>query len=183
MKRFFEFVLKPHKQILLVYGLVSFSVLTAYVWATSFAWELISGPIFFSGIALAALFAGFLVAAFLDKKFHWQLKKYFILSARQLVVISVVAFPIRYWQVESSLTKGQEIISTLENYKTQFGGYPDSIEQLNKQLGSSLSERTNIGTRYKYKSESADDYRLNFLSYYGYTAYYSREKKMWTFTD
>lgn len=176
-------VLKPDSIILLLYGVLSLFCLTAYIWKFSFVWELIFSVTHFIIGLLVILIIGFVIAKLLDKKFGWQLKKYFLVSIIQLFIIWAISNPIRTWQINSSLEKAQLIIKPLESYKQQFGLYPTTLTELEKTLNKNVPTRTNIGTLYEYEIVKEQDYRLWFQSYYGYAAYYNKEKGDWIITD
>ncbi|WP_303278277.1 hypothetical protein [Flavivirga aquimarina] len=96
----------------------------------------------------------------MDKKFNWRLKKYFLVSIIQLLIIWVISNPIRTWQIDSSLEKARLIIEPLENYNQQFGTFPATLTELRKKLSKDIPIRTNIGTRYWYEVDNKQDYRL-----------------------
>lgn len=166
-----------------VYGVISLICLTAYIWRFSFVWEYFFSVTHYVVGLLIAMIIGLVIARLVDKKFNWRLKKYFLVSIIQLLIIWGISNPIRTWQIDSSIDKARLIVEPLENYKQQFGVYPTTLTELRKKLKKDVPIRTNIGTRYWYKADNKQDYRLWFHSYYGYTAYYNNEKEDWIITD
>ena len=183
MRLFIERILKPNSLFLLLYGVASFVCLTAYIWRFSFVWKFVFSVTHFVVGLLILMVIGLLIARVIDNKFNWRLKKYFLVSLIQLLIIWAISNPIRTWQIESSLEKARLIIEPLQNFKQQFGKYPQSLAELKKIFEHDIPTRTNIGTRYCYEVDNKQDYRLWFVSYYGYTAYYNHEKDDWIITD
>tara|TARA_B110001450_G_scaffold159045_1_gene148367 strand:+ start:664 stop:1215 length:552 start_codon:yes stop_codon:yes gene_type:complete len=183
MRLLIERILKPNFVILLLYGLISLVCLTAYIWRFSFVWEFVFSVTHYIIGLLIVIVIGLVFARVIDKKFNLRLKKYFLVSIIQLLIIWTISNPIRTWQIESSLEKARLIIEPLKTYKEQFGIYPQSLVKLGKTLEQDIPTRTNIGTRYWYEVDNEQDYRLWFVSYYGYTAYYNNEKDDWIITD
>ena len=183
MRLLIERILKPNSLMLSVYGVISLICLTAYIWRFSFVWEYFFSVTHYVVGLLIAMIVGLAIARLVDKKFNWRLKKYFLVSIIQLLIIWGISNPIRTWQIDSSLEKAGQIIEPLENYKEQFGIYPATLTELGNTLGTDIPIRTNIGTRYWYELDNNQDFRLWFHSYYGYTAYYNNEKEDWIITD
>ena len=177
MTQLIDRVLKPNKSIFVIYCFLSFIGLIVYVWIFSFSWFFDVNH--FLVAMLVFLLVGLLIALFLDRKFNYGLKNYFWVSIVQLLLIWLVSSPIRNWQVESSLKKAELITKPLEFYKRQNGRYPNTLMELEKQLNIDIPLRTNIGTRFRYEVNSDNDYRLEFLSYYGYTTQYSIDDNEW----
>ena len=162
--------MNPNLTAMILYGVVSFIFLTAYVWRFSFVWEfLFSVTHYIIGLlAILALVLNFTYK--IDKKHGAKLKRYVWISITQLIIIWMVSNPIRTWQIESSINKAGLIMESLETYKLQYDCYPASLAELANNLD--LPRRTNIGTKYLYTQYGDEHYSLAFTSYYGYMASY-----------
>lgn len=176
-------ILKPGKAILILYGVFSFVFLLVYVWRVSFVWDYFFGPNAYIYVLMAAIIAGLLFALYFDQKKGWRLKRYFILSLLQLVLVWILAHPVRTWQINRSMERAKSITESLEAYKQKFGQYPVTLQELGEKLDKELPKRTCLGTRYFYQQHGQNDYRLKFMSYYGNTAYYNNEENTWLVTD
>jgi hypothetical protein len=176
-------ILQPNKLLLFVFGLGSLVILLFFTWIISFLWEFTFSSNFLMICLMIILLLGLLLAYALDKKFSWQTKSYFIISIIELSIIGLIANPLRTWQIDSSIEKAQLIINPLEEYKLKYGFYPNSLSEVENAFQQMMPTRTNIGTRYNYKTVDGESFRLWFQSYYGYKAYYSMENNQWIFTD
>ncbi len=183
MKKIISNILNPNLTVMILYGLVSFVFLTAYVWRFSFVWEFLFSVTHYIIGLLAILAFGLNFTYKMDKKHGAKLKRYVWISIMQLIIIWVVSNPIRTWQIESSKNKAGQIIESLETYKMQNDSYPASLAELDNKLNLDLPKRTNIGTKYLYTPYSDENYSLAFTSYYGYMASYYNEQGEWGFTD
>jgi len=183
MEKHINIMLKPNSKILTIYGLLSLVFLTVFVWRLSFIWEFVFSVTHYVVGLLIALILGLVIARLLDKKLDWQLKRYFVVSIIQLLIIWTVSNPIRTWQIDSSLKEAQFIIEPLEAYKKQNGTYPTTLTEARQKLDKDIPIRTNIGTRYQYEIVNEQDYKLWFRSYYGSTANYNKELDKWVITD
>ena len=183
MKRIINSILKPNKALLVLYGVLSFLCLIIYVWKCSFVWEYFFSVTFYIVGLLVTMIIGLGIARLLDEKFNWSSKRYFVVSILQLLVILTISNPVRTWQINNSMEKAQFIIEPLENYKKEFGTYPSTLTELEKNLNQKIPIRTNIGTKYSYEIGVEQDYTLWFVSYYGYMAYYNKEQNKWVFMD
>ncbi|QHT67538.1 hypothetical protein GXP67_13330 [Rhodocytophaga rosea] len=184
MKHFINILLRPSKEVLTVYGLFSLIFLIGYVWLFSFVWEYYSSVTYYVLGLLVVLLIGVLATEEIDKRYQGQLKLYFRISFLQLLLIWIIANPIRSWQIESSLQKAKRITNSLSLYKKRFGVYPFTLAELEERLKEDLPTRSNLGTQYWYKlTENNQEYELKFLSYYGNTAYYNPYQDKWLITD
>lgn len=183
MKRLFDHILKPNSEILMLYGLFSLTFLTFYVWWFSFGWEFVFSVTHYVFGLFIVLILGFVIANKLDKNKGFKIKRYLLISAVQLILIWLIANPIRTWQIESSLEKANLIIEPLNSYKLKYNSLPITLEELGQKLNLEIPTRTNIGTRYLYQIDKEQEYSLSFQSYYGHTAYYNTEHEDWIITD
>ena len=183
MRELFNYITRPNRITLTIYGVFSLMCLTVYVWHFSFIWEFVFSVTHYIVGLLIVMFLGLILTVKIDNKFKMYLKRYFIISIVQLLIIWIVSNPIRNWQINSSIDNARLIINPLDSYKQLFNNYPKSITELKNVLNQDLPERTNIGTFYLYELLNEKDYRLSFQSYYGYIAYYNKEKDEWIFMD
>jgi hypothetical protein len=169
----------PNKIILTIYGVLSLSFIIAIFWIVSFSWTAFISTDVKIAFIFILLLAGLICFSYIDKVSKTKTKKYFIVSLIQFLIIWIFANQVRTWQIETSLKKGNLIIETLEKYKNNFGKYPDTFSQLDKDLNCETPRRTNVGTRFNLNKFELDDYSISFKSYYGYFYFYNSRQKQW----
>jgi uncharacterized membrane protein len=183
MRKTLDYILNPDGKTLTIYGILSLVCLTIYIWIFSFVWSFVFSVTFYEVGLLLTLSIGLILTVYTDKKFGLQLKRYFIVSVIQLILLLMVSNPIRTWQIDSSFDKARHIINPILTYKKQFKTYPSSLFELGQTLKQDIPIWTNIGTPYRYELNNNQGFRLSFRSYYGYTAYYNNEQDKWIITD
>jgi hypothetical protein len=183
MKRVLDHITKPKLTLLIVFAVACFVNLTAYVWWFSFVWELVfSVTCYIVGLLLLVV-VGLGISIFIDKKFGSSIRQYFIIALVELLFIWLIANPIRTWQIKQSFARANDIIEPLRKYKSQFGTYPTSLNEAETKLKRDIPDWTYLGTVYEYNSAGDENYRLNFQSYYGYTASYNKDEDDWIVAD
>lgn len=149
----------------------------------SFRWEVFFNYSNYVYLITFLLVCLSIIAYILDKKYHWKLKYYGLTTLILFISIAFISYPIKKWQIESSITKSERLIYAIEDYKEVYKVFPKSIEEVEAKLQIELPKRTNIGTKYWYEKYGSEEYLLHFLSYSGYSAHYNAENKEWLFTD
>ncbi|WBX70346.1 hypothetical protein [Tenacibaculum retecalamus] len=178
-----ERILHPNKNTLIIFSLLSFVILTLYVWNFSFTWEFVFSVVFYIILLLAILFIGIFISAKIDKKKKSKLKYYFIISFTQLLIIWLLSIPIRNWQIEYSKENGMNIVELVEEYKMNYGNYPKSLSEIEQKMKSEIPKWTALGTKYSYELFINGNYSIGFKSYYGYDLHYENLNKEWIATD
>jgi len=176
-------ILYPNKSTLIIFGLLSFVILTFYVWNFSFTWEFVFSVVFYIILLLVILFIGIFISAKIDKKKKSKLKYYFIISFTQLLIIWLLSIPIRSWQIEYSKENGMNIVELVEKYKADYGNYPKSLSEIEQKMKSDIPKWTALGTKYSYEVFINGNYSIGFKSYYGYNLHYENLNKEWIATD
>ena len=183
MRKLFNKILNPNFLVLLIYGLLSLVILTFFNLNASFGlFYTLYLYSHFIGLFIA-IALGLIISFYIDKKGKTLLKRYFIISIIQLVVVWTIAEPFRNWQIERAQLKAEQIIKPLEQYKKKYKSYPETLEKLKEKLNIEIPTRTSLGTYYWYEFDNRNSYKLSFYSYYGYIASYNKEKKKWGFFD
>ncbi|WP_282074096.1 hypothetical protein [Polaribacter atrinae] len=178
-----ERILNPSKKNLIIFSLLSFVVLTLYVWNYSFTWEFVFSVAFYIIFLLVILFIGIFISARIDKKKNSKLKYYFIISFTQLLIIWLISIPTRNWQIEYSKENGMNIVELVEKYKMNYGNYPKSLSEIEQKMKSDVPKWTALGTKYTYDIFINGNYSIGFKSYYGYDLHYENLNKEWIATD
>lgn len=166
-----------------MFAIVAFPLLVGYVWWYSFTWVFPFGVTEYMIKLSMALILGLVITIFLDKRFGLTTKYFFIISLTELLLIWIVAEPIRKLQINRTYEKADQIIVSIEKFKNDFGAYPTNLTEVEKRLLLDLPELTYMGTRYIYEQAGQDHYRLSFVSYYGYDAHYDNQRKQWIAVD
>lgn len=176
-------VIKPTRQVIVVYGIISFWVLIFITWKLSFIWSFVFGFHHYMAGLFVFLLAMLLFSKMIGSVLRYKINQLIVISIVQLVFLWLLAFPVGEWQIKSSFVRAQATIDHLEVYKKQTGTYPDDLRQLKKALGYETPRLTNLGTTYKYQILDNGSYRLWFDSYHGYKAHYNQERDDWFFDD
>jgi hypothetical protein len=183
MKGFLSHILKPTRTTLAIFAIVAFPLLMGYVWLYSFTWVFPFGVAEYMIKLSIALILGLGITMFLDKRFRLTTKYYFIISITELILIWIVAEPIRKLQINKTYEKADQIIVSIEKFKNNFGAYPTNLIEVEQRLLLDIPELTYIGTRYIYEQAGQDHYYLSFVSYHGYEAHYDSQAKHWIAVD
>lgn len=183
MKRFLGHISKPKRITLTIFATVAFPMLMGYVWWYSFTWAFPFGVAEYMIKLSIALILALGIAIFLDSRFRLTTKYYFIISLTELILIWIVAEPIRKLQINKTYEKAEQIIVSIEKFKNNFGTYPKNLIEVEERLLLDVPELTYIGTRYIYEQAGQDHYRLSFVSYHGYEAHYDNQAKQWIAVD
>ncbi|WP_445711750.1 hypothetical protein [Flavobacterium sp.] len=173
----------PKIKTILLFSIFSFLFLVSYVWNFSFSWAFIFGVNDYIIFLLFTLFIGSIITFLIDKKHKTKLKIYCIIPLFQLLIISLVANPIRTWQIEKSKNETVYISELIENYKIQYKNYPNSLQELEIKTKIDIPRRNFIGTKYKYVISENGNFSLYFKSYYGYDYHYNPKKNEWITND
>jgi hypothetical protein len=176
-------ILRPAPITLIIFGIVTFFILLAYVWWYSFTWDFVFGVTFYIAVLAISISVALLAAIFLDRRYGLQVKRYFIVALAELLLIWLAANPVRTIQIEKSFAKGEQLAKSIDKFRNDFGIYPSSLEEIEVKLKLDLSKRSYLGTLYEYELAGRDSYSLRFISYYGYTAIYNGKERSWIVVD
>ncbi|TXD80917.1 hypothetical protein ESY86_19740 [Subsaximicrobium wynnwilliamsii] len=176
-------ILQPKIITIILFSLLSFVILTLYVWHFSFTWEFVFGVVFYIIFLLAILLIGILISMKIDSKKKSKLKYYFIISFIQLLIIWLLSIPVSNWQIKYSKENGMNIVELVEKYKISYGTYPKSLSEIEQKTNSNIPKWTALGTKYNYEFFDNGNFSVGFKSYYGYDLYYDKRNKKWTSYD
>lgn len=156
MKKLYRHIFIPRGLILLFYALCSLVVLTGYVWVFSFDVSFIYN---ISQLILSFLLVlGLISALVLDWRLNSKLKRYWLLSITQLILIWAVSSPVKKWQIESSKNKAELLIQAIESHYDQHNSYPGTFLDIQEDI----PLRSNLGTIYEYRLKDEYEYVLWF---------------------
>lgn len=167
---------------LIAFGLVATTVLLLLIYRVSFSWWFYKENFFIFIILPVIIFL--ILSLWIDRQFKTKIKRYSILTMVLLLVSLLVFIPIKKWLLEDTEARGEILIKAIEDYKIQFGHYPQHI---NGPYFKDVPNTALINRRFRYRVYQVDSNRLTYViycaSFNGQFAYRYEGRHDWAYAD